>query len=74
MCSSDLLFSIPSISVPVRGSGDEVELHFFVDQSSVEIFTADGTSAATVLVFPSQMYDRFTGAAGAEYRELNSIW
>ena len=68
------LFSIPSIPVPVRADADEVELHIFVDKSSVEIFTADGTSAATVLVFPSEMYNRFGGAAGAEYRELASIW
>ena len=68
------LFSIPSISVPIRGTADEVELHLFVDRSSVELFTADGTSAATVLVFPSEIYNRFSGADGAEYRELQSIW
>lgn len=67
------LFSIPSVVMPIKGSSDEVELHFFVDQSSVELFTADGSSAATVLVYPSSIYNRFDGA-DAEYRELSSIW
>ena len=68
------LFSVPSIVAPVNSDSNEVELRIFVDRSSVEVFAADGATAATVLVFPSQMYDRFTGAAGAEYRELESIW
>ena len=68
------LYSIPSIIAPVNSDSDEVELHIFVDQSSVELFTADGTTAATVVVFPSEIYNRFEGAEGAEYRELESIW
>ncbi len=67
------LFSLPSVVMPIKGTSDEVELHLFVDQSSVELFTADGSSAATVLVYPSSIYDRFDGA-DAEYRELSSIW
>jgi len=66
-------FSIPSVVMPIGGTSDEVELHLFVDQSSVELFTADGTSAATVVVYPSGIYDRFDGAE-AEYRELSSVW
>ncbi len=67
------LFSVPSVVMPIKGTSDEVELHLFVDQSSVELFTADGSSAATVLVYPSSIYNRFDGA-DAEYRELSSIW
>ncbi len=66
-------FSIPSVIMPIKRASDEVELHLFVDQSSVEIFTADGTSAATVVVYPSKIYDRFEGA-DAEYRAFSSIW
>lgn len=67
-------FSIPSMVAPLHTAADEVELHFFVDQSSVEIFTADGTTASTVLVFPTSIYNRLEGADGVEYRELKSIW
>lgn len=67
------LFSLPSVVMPIKGASDEVELHLFVDRSSVELFTADGASAATVLVYPSGIYDRFDGAE-AEYRELAPVW
>ena len=67
------LFSIPSIVAPINSDSDEVELDIFVDQSSVEIFAADGATAATVLVFPTSIYNHFEGA-DAQYRELFTIW
>ncbi len=66
------LFSIPSVVMQIKGSSDEVELHFFVDEPSVLLFTADGSSAATVVVYPSSIYNSFDGA-DAEYREWLSI-
>ena len=70
-------FSLPSMRAPLKVTGDKVVLDFFVDQSSVEIFTAEGTMAMTNLVFPSSIYNRVE-VEGAEYkcevRSLNSIW
>ena len=73
-CDFHGLFAVPSIVAPINSDSDEVEFHIFVDRSSVEIFTADGATAATVLVFPSSIYNRFSGASNAEYRELSTIW
>lgn len=68
------LFSIPSISAPYNTSADELELHLYVDASSVELFSADGTVVITNLVFPTTPYDRISGVEGVSYRALDSIW
>ena len=70
-------FSIPSMQAPLCVEGDKVTLDFFVDQSSVELFTAEGTMSMTNLVFPQTIYDRLSvsGAAfEAQVRRLKSIW
>jgi fructan beta-fructosidase len=70
-------FSIPSIQAPLNVSGDNVTLDIYVDQSSVEIFTKEGTMSMTNLVFPQKIYNSFsvTGAdCEATMRQLNSIW
>jgi len=70
-------FSIPSMNAPLSVEGNEVTLDIFVDQSSVELFTQQGTMAMTNLVFPQAIYNRLT-VSGASYtaqvRPLNSIW
>ena len=70
-------FSLPSMRAPLKVEGDKVVLDFFVDQSSVEIFTQQGTMAMTNLVFPSSIYNQVE-VEGAEYkcevRSLKSIW
>ena len=70
-------FSIPSMQGPLCVSGDKVTLDLFVDQSSVEIFTREGTLSMTNLVFPSSIYNqlRTSGASvEAQVRELSRIW
>lgn len=70
-------FSIPSMQAPLCVEGNKVTLDFFVDQSSVELFTAEGTMSMTNLVFPQTIYDRLSvsGAAfEAQIRQLKSIW
>ena len=70
-------FSIPSMQAPLRVSGNSVTLDLFVDQSSVEIFTQEGTMAMTNLVFPQSIYNQFAVAgasATAQVRPLKRIW
>ena len=70
-------FSIPSMRAPLKVSGDKVELDIFVDQSSVEIFTMQGTMSMTNLVFPQTIYNqvKVSGANWeAQVRPLKSIW
>lgn len=68
------LFSIPSISAPFNTEDDTMELHIFVDRSSVEILNAEGTMAITNIVFPKEPYNIISGVENAEYRILDSIW
>ncbi|MBR2101762.1 MAG: glycoside hydrolase family 32 protein [Prevotella sp.] len=70
-------FSIPSMQAPLNTAGSTVVLDIFVDRSSVELLTKDGTMSMTNLVFPTVLYDRVT-VTGADcdiqYRPLNRIW
>ena len=68
------LFSVPSISAPLNCEGDEMEIHVVVDRSSVELFSADGATCMTNIVFPIESYTVISGAGPVEYRKLNSIW
>lgn len=69
-------FSIPAIQAPLNVDGDMVEIDLFVDQSSVEILTKDGTMSMTNLVFPKSIYNQLTinGNATAKIRNLSRIW
>lgn len=70
-------FSVPAMQGPLCTEGTEVTLDFFVDQSSVELFTREGTLSMTNLVFPTGIYNQLevTGAtAKAQIRSLSSIW
>ena len=71
------IFSIPSMRAPLNVVGDKATIDIFVDQSSVEIFTAEGTMAMTNLVFPQSIYDRLSltgNGQDAQVRVLNRIW
>ena len=70
-------FSVPSVQAPLNTSGNTVTLDLFVDQSSVEIFTQNGSMSMTNLVFPKSIYNNLTvtGATyDAQFRRLKSIW
>ena len=70
-------FSIPSMKAPLNVTGDNVTLEIFVDQSSVEIFTQNGSMSMTNLVFPETIYNSLstTGTiSSVQVRELNRIW
>lgn len=67
-------FSLPSLASPYNTTLDELVLHLYIDASSVEIISEDGTTAITCLVFPSTPYDRINGVDNVTYRSLNSIW
>ena len=70
-------FSVPSMRAPLNTVGDEVTLDIFVDQSSVEIFTQNGSMAMTNLVFPKELYNQLTISGAncvAKVRELKSIY
>lgn len=70
-------FSIPSMQAPLNTDGSTVVLDIFVDQSSVEITTQNGSMSMTNLVFPQSIYDRvsITGTNNtAQVRSLSRIW
>ena len=70
-------FSVPSMQAPLKVEGSTVTLDLFVDQSSIELFTQEGTVSMTNLVFPTSIYNMLTvtGAAyEAQLRQLKSIW
>ena len=70
-------FSIPSIQAPLNTAGNTVMLDLFVDQSSVELFTENGSMSMTNLVFPQSIYNTLTitGAdSEAQVRQLKRIW
>ena len=69
-------FSIPSMQAPLCVEGNTVTLDLFVDQSSVEIFTKEGTISMTNLVFPQTIYNQITVSGAdceAQYRPLSRI-
>ena len=53
-------FSIPSMQAPLCVVGNTVTLDFFVDQSSVELLTSDGSMSITNLVFPRSIYNKLS--------------
>ena len=70
-------FSIPSMQAPLCVTGNIVTLDLFVDQSSVEVFTQNGSMSMTNLVFPKSIYNSLTVTGTtyeAQFRRLRSIW
>jgi len=70
------LFSIPAVQSPLNTDGATVTLDIFVDRSSVEIFTENGSMSQTNLVYPSSIYDivRSADLVEAKVRPLKKIW
>ena len=70
-------FSVPSMRAPLNVAGTTVTLDIYVDQSSVELFTENGTMSMTNLVFPQSIYNTLT-VSGADYeaqvRQFSRIW
>lgn len=60
----------------VPGSSKELTLDIYVDQSSVEIVSADGLINITNLVFPTSIYNnvKVDGSLKGRVRTLKSIW
>lgn len=69
-------FSIPAVSSPLNTSGETVVLDIYVDRSSVEVFTEDGSMCQTNLVFPGSIYDTLECGQDvhASVRPLSRIW
>lgn len=70
-------FIVNLLEAPLNVFGHTVTLDIFVDQSSIEIFTENGSMSMTNLVFPSSIYNRLMvdGATfSAQMRTLKSIW
>lgn len=70
-------FPLTNVVGPLNTSRNDVTLCFYVDQSSVEITTDDGSLIMSTLVFPSSIYDRLTvkgQTVSAQVRDLNRIW
>ncbi len=73
-CSS---FSTPSVGGKIAGDATSITLDIYVDQSSVELFSADGTLVMTNLVFPSSIYNELilpASATDVRYRTFESVW
>ena len=68
------LFSLPSLAAPYNRNLETLKLHIYIDNSSVEIISEDGTCALTCLVYPSRPYDRINGIGEITYRPLSNIW
>jgi fructan beta-fructosidase len=65
------------MQAPLSVEGNKVTLDFFVDQSSVELFTKEGTLSMTNLVFPKSIYNTLTvdgNSFDAQVRQLKRIW
>ncbi len=60
-------FSIPSMQAPLNTTGDKMTLNFFVDQSSVELLSQEGTMSMSNLVFPQTIYNHLV-VNGANYK------
>ena len=69
-------FSLPAIQAPLNCDGESVELEIYVDRSSVEVFTANGSMSMTAIVFPNSIYNIVTAGDGvsAEVSSMSRIW
>lgn len=70
-------FSLPSVIAPLNTEGNNVTLRLYIDQSSVELFTGNGSMAQTLLVYPKSIYNSITingKPATGRVRTIKSIW
>ena len=70
-------FPVPPLEAPLNVSGDTVTFNIFVDQSSIEVFTENGSMSMTNLIYPTSIYNSLS-VYGASYevemRNFTSIW
>lgn len=63
------------ISASFAAVENQTTVRIIIDQSSVELFAADGTVCMTNLVFPVSIYNACTTTSGkAKVRVLNRVW
>lgn len=70
-------FPMTNVTGPLNTDKENIVLCFYVDQSSVEITTEDGSMIMSTLVFPETIYDRLTikgQDAQAQIRSLKRVW
>jgi fructan beta-fructosidase len=75
-------FATKPHAAPYRPSGNRMQLHVFVDKSSIEVFVDGGQLAMTELFFPAAPFNRTrlfseggsTKMAEAVFYPLDSIW
>lgn len=69
-------FLLPAIQAPIYGTDTELTLDIYIDQSSVEVISADGTVSITNLVFPQSIYNNVLvdGTPSGKVRTLDSVW
>lgn len=70
-------FAIPSMRSSLYTDADQITLCIYVDQSSVEVTTEDGSVIMSTLVFPETIYDRvyISGQnTQPQFRNLRRVW
>lgn len=70
-------FPLTNVRGALNTDADDVVLQFYVDQSSVEFTTSDGSLIMSALVFPASIYDRLEvrgQSPAARVRDLSRIW
>ncbi len=70
-------FAIPSMRSSLYSDLGQITLCIYVDQSNVEVTTADGSVILSTLVFPETIYDRITLAGStveSKLRLLRTVW
>lgn len=71
-------FVVESIKAPFNTEGNTVTLDIFVDNSSIEVFTENGSMSQTNLIFPQSIYNKLKtenmNIVSARVRALRSIW
>ena len=71
------LFAVPSISAPIEGEAQTIDLDIVVDQSSVELFAGEGSTCVTNTVYPRSIYrnmDIDGSVVDVKVRTLETIW
>ena len=70
-------FPLTNVIGNLNTDKNDIVLQFYVDQSSVELSTADGSLMMSTLVFPTTIYDRLTvkgQEVDAKVRDLSRVW
>lgn len=70
-------FPLTNVKGPLNTDKQDIVLKFYVDQSSVEITTEDGSAIMTTLVFPQKIYDilKVEGQnVNPQVRNLTRVW